>query len=55
MLDQKAIDKRADEMTERLREAREECLFKTGYTYGFEDALRGIIEVCEELLGEDDE
>ena len=54
-MNQRTIDRRATEMADKLREQREECLFKTGYTYGFEDALRGIIEVCEELLGEDDE
>lgn len=54
-MNQKTIDRRAMEMVDKLREQREECLFKTGYTYGFEDALREIIEVCEELLGEDNE
>ena len=53
MLDQKAIDKRADEMTERLREAREECLFKTGYSYGYKDALEEIIDICKDLIGEE--
>ncbi len=53
MIDQKTIDRRAEEMADILREAREECLFKTGYSYGFDDALKEIIECCKALLEEE--
>lgn len=52
-MNQKTIDRRAMEMVDKLREQREECLFKTGYTYGFEDALKEIIECCKALLEEE--